>query len=82
MSLALDIDRVNSVLLADGWHVVEPLPKGVSSFVLDAYEYVWSGDPDESYQDREGSKLGWRCHSGGEVLAGPMSSLLAVKLAP
>jgi len=35
MSLAIDIDKVATVLLADGWHTVED-----DSFDIDAYEYV------------------------------------------
>jgi hypothetical protein len=33
MSLYIDVDRVSSVLLADGWHAVAE-----DSFDLDAYE--------------------------------------------
>jgi hypothetical protein len=36
MSLAIDVDRVKAVLLADGWHAVEH-----QSFTLDSYEYIW-----------------------------------------
>lgn len=35
MSLAIDVDRVTTVLLADGWHKVE-----FNSFGLDAYEFI------------------------------------------
>jgi hypothetical protein len=38
MSLAIDIDKVSDVLLADGWHHVE-FAKGKSSFVIDAYDF-------------------------------------------
>lgn len=34
MSLAIDVDLVDAVLLADGWH-----PVNKASFTLDAYEY-------------------------------------------
>ena len=40
MSLAIDVDRVAAVLLADGWHKVDFDEKGVSSFALDAYEFI------------------------------------------
>ncbi len=39
MSLAIDVDTVTHVLLADGWHTV----KG-TSFALDAYEYMYQGE--------------------------------------
>ena len=39
MSLRIDVDTVTAVLLADGWHEVAD-----ASFVLDAYEYLWSGN--------------------------------------
>lgn len=39
MSLAVDVDRVAQVLLADGWHTVD-FNEGVSSFDLDAYEFI------------------------------------------
>ena len=39
MSLAIDIDKVSDVLLADGWHHVE-FAKGKSSFVIDAYDFL------------------------------------------
>jgi len=42
MSLAIDISRVNAILLADGWHNVDPirdrLNDTTSSLILDAYE--------------------------------------------
>jgi len=34
MSLAIDVDKVEAVLLADGWHLVAE-----KSFDLDAYEF-------------------------------------------
>jgi hypothetical protein len=41
MSLAIDVDRVAAVLLADGWHTVSN-----DSFELDAYEYLQHDDED------------------------------------
>jgi hypothetical protein len=35
MSLAIDIDQVTGVLLADGWHDVVDV-----SFEIDSYEYL------------------------------------------
>jgi hypothetical protein len=40
MSLAIDIDKVSRVLLADGWYTVAFDERKVSSFDLDAYEYL------------------------------------------
>jgi len=39
MSLAIDIDNVCAVLLADGWHEVV-WKEGKSTFIIDAYEYI------------------------------------------
>lgn len=39
MSIAIDIDKVTAVLLADGWHDVA-WKKSESTFELDSYEYV------------------------------------------
>jgi hypothetical protein len=39
MSLAIDIEKVSDVLLADGWHHVV-FNNGKSTFVIDAYEFV------------------------------------------
>ena len=47
MSLAIDVDKVEKVLLADGWHVVSN-----QSLTMDAYEFVWYGtDGAESNRD-------------------------------
>lgn len=39
MSLAIDIDKVSDVLLADGWHHVK-FADAKSTFAIDAYEYI------------------------------------------
>ena len=48
MSLAINIDKVNRVLLSDGWHDVLD-----ESFVLDAYEYLWYPNEDTTSMDAE-----------------------------
>jgi hypothetical protein len=48
MSLAIDIDAVTAVLLADGWHEVID-----DSFYLDAYEFLESPKPEDPNLDRE-----------------------------
>ena len=40
MSLAINVDRVEAVLLADGWHEVSLNEQNVSSFTLDAYDFI------------------------------------------
>ena len=39
MSLAIDIEKVSDVLLADGWHHVE-FARGKSTFFIDAYDFL------------------------------------------
>jgi hypothetical protein len=39
MSLAIEVDDVTAVLLADGWHTVAN-----RSFAFDSYEHVWGAD--------------------------------------
>jgi hypothetical protein len=84
MSLAIDPSRVNAVLLADGWHNVDPirdrLSDTTSSFILDAYEYV---DGDRLIFNGEGaptlSAMGFSFRQGDVRFFGPITSILAVK---
>jgi len=84
MSLAIEISRVNAILLADGWHNVDPirdrLNDTTSSFILDAYEYV---DGDRVIFNDEGaptrSAIGFSFRQGDVRLFGPITSILAVK---
>jgi hypothetical protein len=84
MSLAIDPSRVNAVLLADGWHNVDPirdrLNDTTSSFILDAYEYV---DGDRLIFSGEGaptlSAMGFSFRQGDVRFSGPITSVLAVK---
>jgi hypothetical protein len=39
MSLAIDVDKICAVLLADGWHEIE-WRNGTSIFEIDAYQYI------------------------------------------
>lgn len=92
MSLAIDVDLVTDVLLADGWHKVAS-----KSFNLDSYEYLWSGRTgmtvaqfEEHYKDdamliHPGGNSGV-CATGfgfetdqGEWMYGPLTAVLAVK---
>lgn len=84
MSLAINVNRVKEVLLADGWHKVS-----LDSFGLDAYEYV---DTEEGQKPDVSNIL----HGGGQsnvcatgfcfleedtdlIIAGPLTAILAIK---
>ena len=43
MSLAIDVDDITHVLLADGWHEVHD-----ASFGTDSYEFMWREGTDDS----------------------------------
>lgn len=79
MSLAINVDNVDAVLLADGWHDVADNEDGVSSFSMDAYEYVWG---EFVHQDsRHCATLGFDFVEvkTGYRIAGPVTSILAVR---
>lgn len=72
MSLAIDLDDVTAVLLADGWHGVLG-----QSFVVDAYEYVWRAEqhgPGGLGYSFDTDINGTLC-----TLAGPITAVLAVQ---
>lgn len=87
MSLLIDINRVESVLLADGWHDVVD-----GSFDLDAYEFgTW-----EQNREYTSGKEFRAVHGGGQsgvcatgfsfktnheatLISGPLTAILAVK---
>lgn len=81
MSLAIDVTRVVSVLLADGWHEVK---KG--TFVLDAYEYGVSTE--EGFDLLHGGGRAGVCSTGFQFvtsqddrlveMSGPLTAILAV----
>ena len=79
MSLAINVDDVVAVLLADGWHEVYG-----RSFDIDAYEYtagkkqVISFDPETSVGV---TYMGFVfTDSKGDRLAGPMTAIQAVRV--
>ena len=81
MSLAIDVDEVTDVLLADGWHVVCD-----ESFSIDTYEYIWSIDGGQPFKVllAGGTVAGipsagasWKERDGGTVYC-PLTSILAV----
>lgn len=81
MSLAIDVDKVVAVLLADGWHDVED-----HSFSLDSYEYVWWPKGADDSQVVHGGGQSDVCATGFEFyesafikMAGPLTAILAVR---
>lgn len=78
MSLAIDVDKVTSVLLADGWHVVAD-----ASFTIDAYEFLWRGDAVHGGGNSGVCAAGaeWLERKGHEewVVSCPLTAILAVR---
>jgi hypothetical protein len=78
MSLAIDLDDVTAVLLADGWHEVAG-----ESFTLDAYEFMWRGQSAHSGGSSGVCSTGFAFKTpAGEHLAGPLTAVLAVRQTP
>jgi hypothetical protein len=85
MSLAIEIDKVTQVLLADGWHNVVN-----DSFEMDAYEYVdvgqgghlrfgGSGDNATGFAFAERLQDGALKTTPKVTIKGPISSILAIR---
>lgn len=87
MSLAIDIDEVTAVLLADGWHDVAE-----RSFVLDAYEFVYGDDNTVHGGGNSGicptgfsfledlDQNAGAAHKGDKVtVSGPLTAIVAVQ---
>jgi hypothetical protein len=77
MTLAIDPNEIDAVLLATGWHEVIDW-----SFALDGYEYV-DGDSGHVLHARGESGV---CGTGfsfvdteGGVMSGPLTAVLAVR---
>jgi hypothetical protein len=80
MSLAIDVDKVKAVLLADGWHQVAKT-EGTSTFKIDAYEFV-SGDGGTRLSIGQGERASvagatW-IEPDGKISC-PLTSVLAVR---
>jgi hypothetical protein len=76
MTLGIQVHEIKHVLLADRWHEVES-----ESFALDAYEFM---DGAEAVARGDGqliTAVGFMFREpGGQIVAGPLSSILAVQL--
>jgi hypothetical protein len=76
MSLGLPVNEIRAVLLADRWHEVEG-----ASFTLDAYEFF---DGETAIAKGDGqivSEAGFMFReTGGQIVAGPLSSIIAVRI--
>jgi hypothetical protein len=80
VSLHIEPTDVRAVLLADGWHEVEP-----ESFYLDSYEYVYEDDHGELDIAHGGGQSGV-CATGFAFKSpeqlrtcGPLTAILAVR---
>jgi len=74
MSLNIDLDDVTDVLLADGWH-----PVADRSFTVNAYEWSWSGWP-EDFTAQGPVSLGFAFREDAKTeLVGPITAILAIK---
>jgi hypothetical protein len=77
VSLPIDIDRVEAVLLADGWHHVLP-----QTFDLGVYTFVHAAGENRSTLYDGGTGFGFsEKNTSGEIhrFTGPVSSVLAVR---
>ncbi|TMG57375.1 MAG: metal-dependent hydrolase [Chloroflexi bacterium] len=76
MSLGIQLTEIKHVLLGDRWHEVEH-----ESFVLDTYEFM---DGNQAVARGDGqliTTVGFMFREpGGQIVAGPLSSILAVQV--
>jgi hypothetical protein len=72
MSLDIPMDKVSAVLLSDGWHVITP-----GSFALETYSYK-RADGLAMYSTQES---GFRIVDGTGTVCGPITSILAIRVA-
>lgn len=84
MSLAINVDLIDAVLLVDGWHDVID-----ASFTMDSYEYIWwSPTADHTRDDPmllHGGGQSGVCSNGFSFktplghLSGPLTAIHAVR---
>ena len=76
MTLGIQLNEIKHVLLADRWHEVEP-----ESFALDAYEFMEGAQAVARGDGQLITTVGFKFREpGGQIVAGPLSSILAVQL--
>jgi hypothetical protein len=94
MSLAIEVDDITHVLLADGWHTIHD-----ASFGIDSYEFIWGegmgdspmlGSGQEKHIAAAGHRgstsrehiaaAGFSFTEGDHILCGPLTSVFAVKV--
>lgn len=81
MSLFIDVERINRILLPDGWHDIK-----LGSFLVDAYEFVETGSNPNSFTLLFGGGTSSLIPSSGFSvidqtgvrIVGPLTSILAV----
>ncbi|MCC7366732.1 MAG: hypothetical protein IT303_20405 [Dehalococcoidia bacterium] len=81
MAFPVEMTNVTGVLLADGWHVVDWAVEGgelVSTFAFARFAFTSGG---EAVQDGRSVVAGFSFCENRELIAGPLSSLLAVRSA-
>jgi hypothetical protein len=85
MSLMIDVDLVEAVLLVDGWH-----PVADDSFTLSDYEFVWwpksqnkkKDEPAMLHSSGNGgvAATGFSFHDSADMLtSGPLTAIHAVR---
>jgi hypothetical protein len=74
MSMAIDVERVTSVLLPDGWYEVSE-----GSFAVGSYEYLQSGESVYWGSGPASIPSGFSYENSGTRIAGPLTTVLAVR---
>jgi hypothetical protein len=95
MSLAIEVDDITHVLLADGWHTVHDASFGIDSYEFMRHEGMGDSPTLGGGQDKHIAEAGHRGSrtsrkhiaaagfsftESDQVLCGPLTSVLAVKV--
>lgn len=75
MSLAIDIEKIRSVLLADGWHDIT-----TGSFDLDAFEFISGENTIHKGGQSDVCATGFRFVDKSGTVCGPLTTVLAVRV--
>jgi hypothetical protein len=83
LDIAIDIDHVTAILLADGWHEMFMQSDGTSTFTIGRQHYTMQYGTASvtplAFTERE-VPLGFTFHAlDGTTVSGPLSSVLAVR---